>query len=184
MGCREISVWPNGLLWNICITQRVVMKYLYYPMGCYEKSIWPNELLWNIRITQWVVMKYLYDQMGCYEIFVLPDGLLWNLCITRWVVMKNPYDLMSCYEIHIHLYELMSWITLIAAAKWKQVFGSKAHLCRAHLACWFSAASESKHYFALALTDLLGLLSYCDTCWCPNCKSNSCHTLKKEIMRW
>jgi hypothetical protein len=49
---------------------------------------------------------------------------------------------------------------LIAAAKWKQVFGLKAHLCRAHLACWFSAASESNDYFALALTDMLGLLWY------------------------
>jgi hypothetical protein len=111
------------------------MKYSYYPMGCYEISVWPNGLLWNIRITRWVVMKYLYYPMGCYEKSIWPNELLWNSYPSVW---PNELDY------------------LIAAAKWKQVFGSKAHLCRAHLACWFSAASESKHYFALALTDLLG----------------------------
>jgi hypothetical protein len=52
MGCYEMSVLPNGLLWNIRITQWVVMKYPYYPMGCYEIFVLPNGLLWNIRITQ------------------------------------------------------------------------------------------------------------------------------------
>jgi len=79
------------------------MKYSYYPMGCYEISVWPNGLLWNIRITRWVVMKYLYYPMGWYEKSVWPNELLWNSYPSVWV---NELDY------------------LIAAAKWKQVFGS------------------------------------------------------------
>jgi hypothetical protein len=40
---------------------------------------------------------------------------------------------------------------LIAAAKWKQVFGSKAHLCRAHLDCLFNGASEIQRLFCFSI---------------------------------
>jgi hypothetical protein len=49
--------------------------------------------------------------------------------------MKNPYDLMRVVMKFISVGLLNELDYLIAAAKWKQVFGSKAHLCRAHFAC-------------------------------------------------
>jgi len=161
MGCREISVWPNGLLWNICITQWVVMKNPYDLMSCYEIFVLPNGLLWNICMTKWVVMKSLYYPMGCYEKSIWPNELLWNSYPSVW---PNELDY------------------LIAAAKWKQVFGSKAHLCRAHLACWFQCSFRIQTLFCFSINRSARV--YRDTCWCPNCESNSCHTLKKEIMRW